>query len=64
MKTFTFIATIVFSLLLISCTADSEEILNPEPTQVQIQKFDTNDSFAREIDTITEGEPVIPIKRD
>lgn len=65
MKKFTFITAIAFALVLTSCTADSEDVTYSKPEQVQqTQKFDSFDVYSREGDTIGEGDPIKPIKRD
>lgn len=62
MKTYTFIAAIAFSLLLTSCSTYSDETTYTKPEQTK--NFDSLDTFAREADTVSEGDPLKPIKRD
>ena len=62
MKTYSFIAVIAIALVLTSCSADGEDTNYAKPEQ--IQQFDSFDMNAKEGDTITEGEPIKPIKRD
>ncbi len=61
MKTYTFIATIAITLLLTSCSSDSDE--TTFTTNNPTKNFDSLDSFARE-DTIVEGEPAKPKGKD
>ena len=62
MKTSTFIAAIAFSLVLISCSTDSDETTYSKPKQAK--NFNSLDAFAREVDTTSFGEPIKPMKRD
>ena len=62
MKTYSFIAVLAIALVLTSCSADGEDTNYAKPEQ--IQQFDSFDMNAKEGDTITEGEPSKPIKRD
>lgn len=56
MKKYIFIAAIALGFLLTACTADNDEITYAKPEQVK--QFDSFDAFAKEGDTINEGEPV------
>lgn len=62
MKTYFFIATIAFALVLNSCSADGEDTNYAKPEQVQ--QFDSFDMNAKEGDTITEGDPTKPKGKD
>ncbi|WP_329806466.1 hypothetical protein [Flavobacterium facile] len=62
MKTYTFIAVIAFALVLTSCSADGEDTNYAKPENVK--QFDSFDMYAKEGDTINEGEPVKPKTRD
>lgn len=68
MKKFTFITAIAFALVLTSCTADSEDVTYAKPEQVQqaqqAQQFDSFDVYAKEGDSIVEGDPIKPKTRD
>ncbi|OGS81712.1 MAG: hypothetical protein A3G95_05100 [Flavobacteria bacterium RIFCSPLOWO2_12_FULL_31_7] len=62
MKTYSFIAVIAIALVLTSCSADGEDTNYAKPEQMQ--QFDSFDMNAKEGDTIAEGDPIKPIKRD
>jgi PBP1b-binding outer membrane lipoprotein LpoB len=62
MKTYSFIAVIAFALILTSCSADGEDTNYAKPENVK--QFESFDMYAKEDDTISEGDPAKPIKRD
>jgi outer membrane biogenesis lipoprotein LolB len=68
MKKFTFITAIAVAFVLTSCTADSEDITYSKSEQVQqvqqVQQFDSFDVYAKDGDSIVQGDPIKPKTRD
>ncbi len=62
MKIFYFVGALIAFILFVSCSNDAYDEVTQQPTKVT--NFENDTIFGKEIDSLSDGEPIPPKRKD